>query len=428
MNENVKLNKTTINPANSTTNNAEAARPKRQVHLDSGITKAIEEMTINPEKSGEKEGEQMQVRPSQAGPEVGEAPAVAAKTNIASVNFIEKLERLNAGGLKGPIGIDIGSTHIAAAQKNCQNIKNVMQLNAFFAVPYSNIIKKTLLKDNINFFNKNNQIFILGSEAEKFATMNGAEIRRPVEKGLINPDEEDAIDVIKAIINSVISKPAQEGETICFNVPGGPIDRSTSLVFHESVIKMHLRNLGFSPISINEGHSVVIAELADNNFTGIGISIGGGMCNVCFSYLSVPVITFSIQKGGDYIDAMVAGAVGEPAYNIKAVKEEGLDLSAEPRNKIETGLHIFYDELFSTLLQSLQQALITSDKMPRISHAIPIVLSGGSVTPKGCREKFEKALDNVRLPIRISDVRIAEMPLYATANGSLKMAMEEGNI
>ena len=53
------------------------------------------------------------------------------------------------------------------------------------------------------------------------------------------------------------------------------------------------------------------------------------------------------------------------------------------------------------------------------------MLSGGSVIPKGCREKFGKAVREIDLPIKVSDIRIAEKPLYATAKGSLKMAMEE---
>jgi hypothetical protein len=38
-----------------------------------------------------------------------------------------------------------------------------------------------------------------------------------------------------------------------------------------------------------------------HNFSGIGVSCGG-MCNVCLTYLSVPVISFSVPKGDDYID------------------------------------------------------------------------------------------------------------------------------
>ena len=51
--------------------------------------------------------------------------------------------------------------------------------------------------------------------------------------------------------------------------------------------------------------------MEDDSFTGMGISAGGGMCNVCLAYLSVPLVSFSINKGGDYIDDATASVPGE---------------------------------------------------------------------------------------------------------------------
>ena len=348
--------------------------------------------------------------------------------NMKPESVTEARDGEGLGPINGPIGLDIGTTSIIVAQLNGKSIKTSRELNAFYPVPDSKIIKRTLVKDNVNYFDKDGHFYILGNPAENFARLNGADTRRPVASGLLNPDEEEGIEVIKQIINTVIKRPQKMDEVICFCVPGEPIDNSASTVFHESVIKMHLKSMGYSPIAVNEGLAVVLSELSGNNFTGIGISIGGGMCNVCFSYLSVPVITFSIQKGGDYIDLMVGKAVGESATKIKLIKEEELDLTIEPRNKVETGLHIFYDDLFSTLIQTMQKVFGSTDKMPRISSDLPLVLSGGSIMPNGCKTKFEQAMKDVNLPVKISDIVIAEKPLYATAKGSLKMAMEEGKM
>ncbi|MBW1815079.1 MAG: hypothetical protein JRJ39_15880 [Deltaproteobacteria bacterium] len=331
----------------------------------------------------------------------------------------------NIAQIKGPIGLDIGTANIVVAYNTSNDIKTHMQLNAFFMIPYSNITGKTLSNDGVLFFHKNDDLYILGDSAENFANMFGGNTRRPIEKGILNPKENESISVMKAIINKLITKPQKKNERICFSVPGDPIDEPASVVFHKSIIKRHLLNMGYVAESINEGLAVVLSELSGNNFTGIGISMGAGMCNICFSYLSVPVITYSVQKGGDYIDAMVGNSVNEPSTKIKVIKEEELDLSVEPRNLIETGLHIYYDDLFSTLSQSLQKVLGSSDNVPRLSKAIPIVLSGGTVLPRGVKKQFIKALKNIRLPVKISDIIIAEKPLNATAKGALVMAASE---
>ena len=326
---------------------------------------------------------------------------------------------------KGPVGLDIGTSHIVAAQEKGAHIHAVKQLNAFFTVPKSQFSKGILNKNQVMYYERANLFYVIGYSAENFANMFNMNNRKPIKEGLLSSDEEEGLSVIQAIVNTLIRKPKNFGEPICFVVPGEPLDGRDSVVYHESVIERFLGSLGYSPISINEGMAVVMSELAAEDYTGIGISIGGGMCNICLSYLSFPVITYSIQMAGDYVDSMAGSAVGEPATKIKGIKEEELDLTKEPKDRIMTALHIFYDELVFRLLQSLQRVLTSTDKMPKISAPIPIVLSGGSAVPNGCKEKFEKVLKSIQLPVEISSVRLAEDPLNAPAKGALITAMTE---
>lgn len=325
----------------------------------------------------------------------------------------------------GPIGLDIGTSHIVMSQNKGRNIHTVKQLNAFFTVPSSKFTKKILVENEVTFLEKDKQFYILGFSAENFANMFNTNTRRTMEKGLLSAKEEQSINVIQAIIDTLITKPDKSNEIVCFSLPGEPVDGLNSVIYHESIMKMYLNSLGYRPLSINEGLATVMAELSNDNFTGFGICMGGGMCNVCLSYLSVPVITFSLQKGGDYIDFMVGASVGEPATKIKTIKEGSLNLARAPQDRVETALDIYYVDLVSTLLNTVEKVIKSSDKIPKISKPIPIVLSGGTVLPKGFRELFEKGLKKVDMPVEISDVRIASDPLNTTAKGALVMALSE---
>lgn len=328
---------------------------------------------------------------------------------------------------RGPVGLDIGTSHIVMAQNRGKNIATVKQLNAFFTIPNSKFTKKILQENDVTFFEKDNLFYILGYSADNFANMFNTNTRRTMEQGLLSAREDEGVTVIQAIIKTLIKKSTKANgvDTICFSMPGEPLGGMHSVIYHESIIKMYLEELGYKPIPINEGLATVMSELANDNFTGIGISMGGGMCNVCLSYLSVPVITYSIQKGGDYIDSMVGLSVGESATKIKVIKEESLDLGRAPKNRVETALHIYYDDLIDTMLHSLQDVLRSSEKVPKIAKPIPIVLSGGTVLPEGFRERFGKGLRKVRLPIEISEVRVAKEPLDTTAKGAMVMALSE---
>ena len=323
------------------------------------------------------------------------------------------------------MGLDVGTSHIVAAQDKTTHVDSVKQLNAFFTVPKSKFSKSILNEKNVMYYERADMFYVIGYAAEYFANMFNTDTRRPIKGGIVSPKEEEGLSVIQALVNTLIQKPRNFGETLCFVIPGEPLDGTDSAVYHESVIKRFLGSMGYSPVSINEGMSVVVSELSGEDYTGMGISMGGGMCNICLSYLSFPVITYSIQMAGDYIDSMTGTAVGEPATRIKTIKEKELDLTKEPKDRIMTALHIFYDELIFRLLNSLERILTSTDKIPKISNPIPLVLSGGTAMPNGCKEKFEKMLKNVQLPVEISSVRVAEDPLNTPAKGALIMAMTE---
>ncbi|MEI6126394.1 MAG: hypothetical protein WCQ99_07560, partial [Pseudomonadota bacterium] len=191
------------------------------------------------------------------------------------------------------------------------------------------------------------------------------------------------------------------------------------LVFHEGILKKYLVGMGYNAKSITEGTAIVLSELPHDNFTGIGISMGAGMCNVCFAFLSVPVIVFSIPKGGDDIDTSVARVTSETVNRVRVIKEEALDFVQTPKNNMENAFHIYYEDLIMTLLNNLSAVLSQAEHLPMLSQAIPIVIAGGTCLPNGFKSKFDRILRQIKLPIEISEVRIAGDPLRSTAKGAL---------
>lgn len=328
----------------------------------------------------------------------------------------------------GPIGLDVGTSNIVMAQNKGAKVNITKQQNAFFTIPQSKFTKQILVQNEVVFFEHNKQYYIIGDSAENFANMFNANTRRPMEKGFLTLREDEGVAIIQAIVKTLVQRPKKLGEVICFTIPGEPLTdnhKASSLGGHEAVIKMYLESLGYTAIPINEGLAVVMAELGNENYTGVGISMGGGMCNICVSYMSVPVITYSIQQGGDSIDDNVSNSVGFPATKIKGLKEAGLDLSLLPKNKVELALQIYYTDLINHLVQSMERVIASSSKIPRIAAAIPIVISGGTASPNGFREKFETALQTIRLPFEVSSVRVSKDPLHTTAKGALVMAVSE---
>jgi hypothetical protein len=143
------------------------------------------------------------------------------------------------------------------------------------------------------------------------------------------------------------------------------------------------------------------------------------------AYLSVPVLSFSIPRAGDYIDLSAASVTGERANRIRLVKEESFHLNGFFNDKLHQVLGVYYDEMIRTLVQAMREAFAGCKTLPRLGRPIPLVLSGGTTLPSGFRERFEKILKEENLPVPVSEVRLACEPLHGSAKGALIAALTD---
>jgi actin-like ATPase involved in cell morphogenesis len=337
----------------------------------------------------------------------------------------DRIDSLMNDTASNPVGLDVGTSKVVSARRKGKEIDTGAQLNAFIPVPYSRFTENILAHNEISYYRENDELIIFGSATEKFANMFNADVRRPMADGLLNARERFALPVLEAIIHRLVPKARAQGEVLAFSVPAALEGREAQLTYHEATLRRLFESMGYKGVAINEGLAVIFSELEDNNFTGIGISCGGGMCNGTLAYLSIPSIMFSVAKGGDFIDASVGSVLNEGPTRVKVLKEEGTDLSRAPKDKLERALNIYYEDLVQTLVEALRRAISRAEKLPKTDRPIPIVLSGGTAKPKGFKDLFEKTLKATSFPIEIAGVKMASDPLTATARGALIAALYE---
>jgi len=239
--------------------------------------------------------------------------------------------------------------------------------------------------------------------------------------GLISPNEVDALPMIQLIIEKVLGNPQEKGEYVYFSVVAVSIKHKNNIVYHQGLFEGMLAKLGYSPRVINEGHAVVYAELAETDFTGIGISCGGGMFNVCVSWKTIPALSFSISRGGDWIDKNVAEVLGVSESKATYIKESGINITA-PKNREHEAVSIYYRNLINYTLTNIKSRFETSHGMPTFPSAVPIVFSGGTAKIGGFIDVVRQEFDKVDFPIPISRIFVADEPLHSVARGCLVAA------
>jgi hypothetical protein len=187
-------------------------------------------------------------------------------------------------------GLDLGTSRIVLASMTGQSVNFTPQLNAFVDIPFSKMTEQMLARENILHEVEGAHIYAYGNRSDEFAKFLDGDTRRPMQSGLLNPAEPKNLQMIELLLERLCGK-ASDGEKLCLSIPSAPTDRGADLMFHERSVQGIFEKLGYQVQSVNEGLAVVYAELKDANFTGIGMSFGGGMCNICLAYLGLPVLT-----------------------------------------------------------------------------------------------------------------------------------------
>ena len=320
-------------------------------------------------------------------------------------------------------GLDVGTAFIVCAEQKGDVVTLRSQRDGFFEVEYGEFAREMLTRAGVNYIQKGDSLYVVGDEALEFANVFNREMRRPLRSGVLSPTEREALPMVELVIQRVIGEPTQPGEIAYFSVPDRPVDAELDVVYHEKIVQEMLGKLGYEAKPINEGLAVVFSELADDNFTGIGLSFGSGLVNMCLSFMSVPVVSFSVTRAGDWIDHQVAMAMAETATRICAIKESTFDLTkTEGLSRIEKALSIYYDALIDYVMAHVKRELEASERTPQVQKPLTIIISGGSAMPQGFHPRFEERLRATSLPVPVGEVRLAAQPLYSVAKGALVAA------
>jgi actin-like ATPase involved in cell morphogenesis len=321
-------------------------------------------------------------------------------------------------------GLDVGTMNIISAKQVDSATEFVQQRNSFVEIEYSDMAEQMLSRSDVLHIRKDDQVYVVGDDALNFATIFNSETRRPMQNGILSSDESSAIPMIKLITEQVIGTPVSHGERLYYSSPADPIDSDISTLYHQKTLESMLGDVGYDPEPINEGMAVIYSELADNNFTGLGVSFGAGMTNICLSYYAVPVMKFSIARGGDWIDEQTAQATGTPVDKVTSIKEDEFELDFKTDvGGVEGALSIYYENLLDYVIENISREVDEEDIEEGLD--VPVVVTGGTSSPNGFDKLFDDHLREANIPFSISEVRSVDNPLYSVAQGALVAARSD---
>lgn len=324
-------------------------------------------------------------------------------------------------------GLDVGTSYIVLSRNGAEGIEYKEFRDAYYVIkPNTPVAVKMIekgLQGKVFIKDKDGTFILLGKDAIEKAVERNDLAKRPMYRGVVSSKDKDAKRVLAFILKEVVGQPSEPNEKLVYCVPAQPVDQEDDdfdVGYHEDLVNQILGEAGYDPRAIKEAEALCYAELENDDYTGIGVSCGAGMTNVCIMLNGEPVVNFSTTKSGDWVDRMSAVATGENDTLVQAEKEDGEFVIGQPNeHPILEAVSSYYLRLIDYTTKQVTAHINQSKALPKFKEPIKIVVAGGTSKANGYIENFKNLLETNGFPLPIKEVVHAKEPLLAVSKGCL---------
>ena len=339
--------------------------------------------------------------------------------------YQKNVETIFRSGTMERLGLDMGTKNIVLAYKKDGQVCFRREVNGFISVvKQDNFTKEMLVQSQVPFIERDKDFIAIGSKAEDLAYSFGKELQRPMVNGVLSVTERQAMSIMGVIVKSIIGK-LNDDAILCYCIPGQAINQEVNVDFHNKVIQAILASFDvkvkLKGSSINEARAIVIARSPEKDKSGIGVSCGAGMINVCYCLFGVPVYEFSIIGAGDWIDRESGRATNESPTAIAKIKESPemhLD-GGMPAEFIRRAIFLNYTILVERIAKSIAEGFRKNEGKARAPKPMPIYIAGGTASVGGFLALFKEVFAKQDMPFQVGEISLVDKPLYAVAEGCL---------
>lgn len=323
-------------------------------------------------------------------------------------------------------GLDVGSMFVKSAERSDKICLSSMR-NCFVGVEHSDLVEQLLSRWEVLHIRTDGMVYVVGDYAIDFADIFDKQIRRPMSQGTVSAEEPSAIPILKLIIEQILGKPNQPDEKVLFSVPPEAVDANISPLYYRKTIQQIVEEMGYDAEPINEGVAAIYSELADDNLTGISICFGAGTTTASLVRSGNIATSFSIARGGDWIDTKVAEATENPVNNAISVKERSslITSDSEKNKNIDETIEVYYREFISYICETMEREFNRLDINQETE--VPIIIIGGSSKVDGFAEVFEDNFKMTNISIPVGEIHYSDRPQYTPVQGALSATVSPEN-
>lgn len=328
------------------------------------------------------------------------------------------------------IALDIGASRFRSLRT--ENDRAVARSSrALHAIIPDSVARRSILdRLSIPFSICDGWLLLTGDAACDYAALFQAAATPLLPEGLLPASNPPARQIIASLIERLLPNAKRPDEVCCLTIPGRGVDRPRGVDEEHEFFTRMVRLRGYRPIVMSAGLAVILAELVQESFTGIGISLGAATSEFCLALNGIEVATARIPFGGSWIDMRIAEDNEQYAWDLLGNRyvyiddvsrwKESLSGSiAQPQDDREYRLTELYRHVIGMLLQEAAIAIRESPRARTMSSPLTIVCTGGMVRVPGFGTLMQQMLPVASFPLKTQKIRVVADSEYTVARGAL---------
>jgi hypothetical protein len=303
------------------------------------------------------------------------------------------------------IGLDLGSTRFRSLRRDGGRLLGCTCRPVYLSIPDSPGHRRLLERDEVSFAECDGALILLGDAAEEWSKLLQANLVPLLPDGQLPASDPFSRQILSLMIDAMLPAATFSNETCCFTVPGElmPAVAGPEREFFSRLVALR----GYRPAIVGQGMAVVLAELADAGFTGIGISLGASQCEFAL-----------VRNGIEHARCAIPWGTSEIAADLAV--EEAAAQSVRPSSTSIADRILTY--FLVELLLEAGARIGQNDGFRILTQPVAITCTGGITARLGFETLLQQAWQRAAWPIHISGLRVAADALYTVARGCLIQA------
>lgn len=329
------------------------------------------------------------------------------------------------------VALDLGTCWFRSLRTDGQRLIS-RRARAVFTTLQDTAAQRELLEwANVPYSVGDDYLALIGDAAEKLSPVFKATCRDLLPYGDLPADDPVVRQAIAILVESLLPEAASTGDLCCLIRCGGGESDPGRLSRRTEFFSRLIRLRGYRPIELSAGMAVVLAGLADQGFTGIGLDFGASGSDVAVAHRGVPVASCWVPRGGRWINEQLArrqqwikrepnGVLKPDVARAGSSKLAIQSTLSNPTSAGETLLASLYREVLTAVVEQVGRMLnACGEASLRPCPPLTIACSGGSTGVPGFASFLQDLFHETSLPVPVGTVRLTSDRDHAVLRGGL---------